>query len=184
MSRRIPGINRKKVITSAALHKRVKPYLMFFGPKVLRWLTNIWLPIGKQVVVIGGDIQGLEVAEFLVKRGRQVTIVETSGELGKEMFKYLKNPLLDFLSEKGVVMLTDVKYEEVIDEGLVITTKEKKRQIIRADNILVAMPPKPSTELFKEFESKFAEIYLIGDCKEPHLIQDAIHDGFHIGRAV
>ena len=180
----IPGINKKKVITSAALHKKVKPYLMFFGPKVLRWLTNIWLPIGEKVVVIGGDIQGLEIAEFLVQRRREVTIVETSGELGMEMFKYLRNPLLDFLSEKGVVMLTDVKCEEVIDEGLVIMTKEKKRQIIRADNILVAMPPKPSTELFKKLEEKFDEIYLIGDCREPHLIPEAIHDGFHIGRTI
>jgi 2,4-dienoyl-CoA reductase (NADPH2) len=180
----IPGIENKKVITSATLHKRVKPFLKIFGPKVLRWLAKIWLPVGKRVVVIGGDIQGLEVAEFLVKRGRQVTIVEASGELGKAMYEYLKNPLLDFLSEKSVVMLTDVKFEEVIDEGLVITTKEKKRQILIADNILVTMPSKPNIELYKKLEGKYDEILIIGDCKEPHLVREAIHDGFHIGRTI
>jgi 2,4-dienoyl-CoA reductase (NADPH2) len=180
----IPGIDKKIVITSAALHKKVRPYLTFLGPKVLGWLTKIWLPIGKKVVVLGGDIQGLEVAEFLVKRGREVTIVEASGELGMAMFKYVKNPLLEFLSEKGVVMITDAKCEEVIDEGLVITTKEKKRQILKTENILVAMPPQPSTELSKKLEGKFDEIYLIGDCREPHLIPEAIHDGFHIGRKI
>ena len=33
--------------------------------------------IGKNVVVIGGALQGCELAEFLAKRGRKVTIVET-----------------------------------------------------------------------------------------------------------
>ena len=179
----IPGIENRKVITSAALHKRVKPYLKIFGPKVLSWLTKIWLPIGKRVVIVGGDIQGLEVAEFLVKRGRKVTIVETSDTLGMTMYEYVKNPLIDFLSEKGVVMLTHVKFEEVIDDGLVITTNEK-RQIIKADNVIVAIPSKPNIELYKTLEGKYDETRVIGDCKDPNLVREAIHDGFHIGRAI
>ena len=81
-------------------------------------------------------------------------------------------------------MLTDVKFEEVVDEGLVITTKEKKRQTIIADNILVAMPSKPNIVLFKDLEGKYDDIQLIGDCKEPHLVREAVHDGFHIGRTI
>ena len=33
------------------------------------------MPIGKRVVIVGGAIQGCEPAEFLIKRGRKVTIV-------------------------------------------------------------------------------------------------------------
>jgi len=59
----------------------VKGFLSFFGPGMLRWLTNFYLPIGKKVVVIGGQLQGAEVTEFLVKRGRQVTWMDTADSL-------------------------------------------------------------------------------------------------------
>ena len=32
------------------------------------------MPMGKNVVVIGGAIQGCELAEFLAKRGRKVSL--------------------------------------------------------------------------------------------------------------
>ena len=78
----IPGINRRNVVSSSDLHRRLKIYLRFLGPRVLRWLTRFWMPIGKKVVIIGGAIQGCELAEFLVKRGRKVTIVDTAETLG------------------------------------------------------------------------------------------------------
>ena len=41
------------------------------------------MPIGKKVVIIGGGIQGCELAEFLVKRNRKVTIVDSAETLGE-----------------------------------------------------------------------------------------------------
>ena len=40
------------------------------------------MPVGKKVVIIGGGIQGCELAEFLVKRNRKVTIVDSADALG------------------------------------------------------------------------------------------------------
>jgi len=70
----IPGIHNRNVVSSAVIHKMLKPLLNILGPRTLRWLTKIWMPIGKSVVIIGGAIQGCELAEFLVKRRRHVTI--------------------------------------------------------------------------------------------------------------
>lgn len=49
----IPGINRRNVVISRALHRKLKSYLRFFGPRVLRWLTKFWMPLGKRVVIMG-----------------------------------------------------------------------------------------------------------------------------------
>ena len=51
----------------------------------LRFLSKIWMPIAKNIVVIGGDLVGLELAEFLVERGRTVTVLEPSGSLGPNL---------------------------------------------------------------------------------------------------
>ena len=181
----VPGINRRNVVTSHALHRRLKSYLRLFGPRVLRWLTNFWMPIGKRVVIMGGNIQGCQVAQFLVKRGRRVTIVDTTKEIGDGLLETFVKPfLLNWLTEKGVTMMTEVSYEKITDKGLVITTKPGKRQTIEADTIVTAMPLLPNTELIKSLKGRVREIYPIGDCNEPHLIVNAIADGSRIARAI
>ena len=180
----IPGIDSSKVVSSSALHRQTKVYLRFLGPKVLRWLTRFWMPIGKRVIIMGGSIHGCQMAEFLVKRGREVTIVETSDQLGVGISDINRDCLLDWLAKKGVTILTGMKYEEVTDKGLTITSKEGKRQTIEADSILPVMPLKANTEFLKALKGKVPEVYVSGDCREPHLILEAIADGSRIGRAI
>ena len=67
----IPGIDRPNVVKNTDLHRMLKFFLKFIGPKTLRSLTRLWMPLGKKVVIIGGGIQGCELAEFLVKRGTE-----------------------------------------------------------------------------------------------------------------
>jgi 2,4-dienoyl-CoA reductase (NADPH2) len=179
----LPGINKRHVLTSEALHRRLKGFMRFIPPRLLRPLTKIWMPIGKRVVVIGGNIQGSQTAEFLVRRGRQVTIVDTAEELGEGLLNvYVKPHLLDWLDGKGVAMLPGVRYEEINDQGLVITTREGKKQTLEADTIVTALPLLPNTKLVKELEGLALEVHAIGDCKAPHLIVDAVADGARIGR--
>ena len=77
----ITGINSPKVFTSGDLHKKLKGYLRFFSPQAMAGLTKYYMPVGKRVVIIGGRIQGCEIAEFLVKRGRQVAIVDEARKI-------------------------------------------------------------------------------------------------------
>ena len=49
----IPGINRRNVVSSAKLHRKVKIPLRLLEPRFLRWLTRFWMPIGKRVVIMG-----------------------------------------------------------------------------------------------------------------------------------
>lgn len=181
---KIPGVDRRNVVNSRDLHQRLKIYLRFLPPGVLRWLTRFWMPLGKRVVIIGGAIHGCELAEFLVKRGRKVTIVDTTEALGDGLAGQTKVRLFKWLTKKGVIMMTGVKYEEINDEGITIITKEGKRHIIEADTIVPAMPLTANTELLKSLEGKAPEIYAIGDCREPHLIIDAIADAYRIAHTI
>lgn len=180
----IPGINRRNVVNGAVLHRRLKRYLRFLGPRLLRWLTKFWMPVGKRVIIIGGGIQGCELAEFLVKRGRKVTIIGTSGKLGEGMVEVTRRRLFRWLARKGTDMVSEARCDEITDRGLTITTKDGKRQTIEADSIVTAMPLLPDNDLFRALEGKVPEIYRIGDCKEPLLILDAVADGSRIARVI
>jgi 2,4-dienoyl-CoA reductase (NADPH2) len=182
----IPGITHRKVVSNADLHKTLKSLLRVVSPRTLRWLTRFWMPLGKRVVIMGGNIQGCQLAQFLVKRGRKVTIVEEGGEedLGKNMTPLAKIRILPWLQEKGVSTLTGVKYEEITNKGLTITNTEGKKQTIEADNIVIALPLSPDTEFPAILKGKVSEVYCVGDCREPKLILDAISDGSVIARKI
>ena len=180
----IPGIDSRNVVRAAGLNRRLKTSLRFAGPGLLTWATKLWMPMGKRVVIIGGGIHGLQLAAFLVKRGRKVTVVDTDEKMGEGVVEFYKMRLFPWLERKGVLLLSGVKYEEITDKGLTITTKEGERRILAADTILPALAMAPDTEFVKSLKGTAPEIYQIGDCGNPALIIDAIGDGSRIGRAI
>jgi 2,4-dienoyl-CoA reductase (NADPH2) len=183
----IPGIDKLKVMTSEKLHNASKFALKFAGPELLRKLTKIWMPLGKNVVVIGGRLQGLQTAEFLIKRGRKVTIVDTcpDGQIGDGLLDIFMKPwLIAWLKEKGTNIVSGARLMEVTGEGLVITTREGVKQTLKADSVVTALPLLPNLKFFNGLKSKAKEVYSIGDTRDPHLIVDAIEDGSRIAREI
>lgn len=174
----IPGIDRRIVASQSRFYRSVKAYLRFFSLGVLRWLTKFYLPVGKRVVIIGGGIHGIQTAEFLAKRGRKVTVTETRGELGTEMIESTAARVIGWLTRKGCNLLSGVKYEEITDTGITLITREGERKTIEADTILPALPLSANTALLESIKGKAPEAYLIGDSREPHLILEAIDEGY------
>ena len=54
--------------------------------------------MGKKVVVIGAGLHGLEVAEFLVKRGRTVTVVEPTDRIGEGVIDFRLGLAMDWFA--------------------------------------------------------------------------------------
>jgi 2,4-dienoyl-CoA reductase (NADPH2) len=181
----IPGIDRPNVISSADLHRRLKFYLSFMQPDTLRWLTKFYLPVGKRVVIIGGSLHGCELGEFLVKRGRQVTIVEKSDTLGEGMVDVIRAYLFTWFQKKGVTLIGGVKeYVEITSKGLTIVTGGDEKKTLEADTIIPALPLTPDMALFESLQGRAPEVYAAGDCQEPLLIADAIGTAHKIARNI
>jgi 2,4-dienoyl-CoA reductase (NADPH2) len=180
----IPGINNKNVIKSSDIYGLLKFYIRYVGPKVLRSLTRVWMPVGKSVVIIGGAIQGCQLGEFLVKRGRKVTIVDEGKEMGIGLASERKTRLFAWFRKKGVSLMPGIKLQEITDRGLVITDAEGKKQLLEADNVIPALPFTPADGLQKEVEKSVPEVYAIGDCINPAIIPDAISGGWQVGNKI
>lgn len=52
------------------------------------------------MIIIGGALQGCELAEFLIKRGRNVTIVDTIETLGEGVPELKKLRFFNWLTKK------------------------------------------------------------------------------------
>jgi 2,4-dienoyl-CoA reductase (NADPH2) len=180
----VPGVMGKNVVRSSDLYGTLQFYLRLVGPKMLRDLTSVWMPVGKNVVIIGGAIQGCQLGEFLTKRGRKVTIVDTEEELGRMMYPERKTRLFYWFDRKGVERLGGVKLLEITDKGLSLETKEGAKRFLEADSVVIALPFKGDHSLEDALQGKVPEVYSIGDCNEPGLIPDATSAGWKIGNAI
>jgi 2,4-dienoyl-CoA reductase (NADPH2) len=180
----IPGINHRKVLRSDQLHGKLKLALRFFGPKAIEQLTKWWMPIGKRVVIIGGALAGCQLAEFLVKRDRKVAIVDAAKKLGEGLLANDPTRLFNWFQQKGVMVIAEVKYEEITDQGLGIITREGERKTLEADTIITSLPLRPTVDFLKSLEGKVSEVYQIGDCRESGFIHSAIADGSRIARMI
>lgn len=183
----IPGVEKKIFVSNEKLHGMLNKLLGIFSPERLRKLTNLYMPLGKRVVIIGGDITGAELAEFLITRGRQVTIATELDpmEVGKGMAMIKGVYLKLWLAKKGCKIIGNIKeYKEVTDKGLVIIDSEGKETLLEADSVCTALPLSPDTLLFDEITAMGGtDVFNIGDAESGDgLILGAIFQGYDVAR--
>lgn len=178
----IPGIENKQVLLMAALHKQLKFFLKFFTPAQLNKLSRIWMPVGKNVAIIGSGIQAVALAEFLVKRGRSITIVDKEKLPGMTMVpEESRTSLLNWLKAKGTVFHMGVDVKAITANGLSFITEQGETKMIRAHTVIPALSLNPNPDLFETLGAAIKEIYRVGDCREPGLIPDATGGGAEVG---
>jgi 2,4-dienoyl-CoA reductase (NADPH2) len=192
----IPGMDRRNVVILTKMDKMLE----LTGPKLAAWGSKISMPIvgkipfagkimplfGKRVIIMGGEHHGCEIAEFLVKRGTKVTIVHTGDKLAEGMTVDDQLRLFPWFEEKGVKTYTNCKFVEVVDKGLVITTKEGKKITVEGDTVMPSLFLKQNLKMADSLKGKVAEIYTVGSCikPEPDLMVDAIASGAKVGYSI
>jgi 2,4-dienoyl-CoA reductase (NADPH2) len=181
----IPGIQSRNVISSSKLHGQLKLFLRFLNPGILRTLTKLWMPVGKRVVILGGGLHGCELTEFLVKRGRKVTMMDTAETLEDKRIAGVNNRhFFEWAAKKGVTLLAGVKYEGITGNGITIITREGNKQTIEADTIIPIAEMAPNDGLYKSLKGKVPEVIPIGDCASYGLTMEAVASGYNVARRI
>ena len=140
--------------------------------------------VGETVLVIGGNIIGCEIADYLGEKGKAVTIVTEMQRLAPEMVRTSRRELLDSLAKGKVNLMAGVKYQDFSDKGLAIIDKQGIHQTVQADTILAASYVRLRKEMFEEVKDKYENVYCIGDFVRPGGIMAAVADAFRVGQII
>ena len=139
--------------------------------------------IGKKVIIIGGGLVGLETAEYLIEKGKQITILEMTEHVAPTMPFITKIPLLLNLETKGAKILTEVRVERVTAEGVEVE-HEGLTKLITGESLILATGGQPDNALEKELKNIVPNVHSVGSCRFPGDILTAVHDGFKIGKQI
>jgi 2,4-dienoyl-CoA reductase-like NADH-dependent reductase (Old Yellow Enzyme family) len=152
-------------------------------PGRLAYLTRFFLPVGRHVVVVGGGLVGAELAEFLVERGRKVTVIEEGEKLALEMAHPRRWRVLGDLREHGAVLVTGASEIEIGTDNVSYRT-EDGAATARADTVVIATGLTGDRRLAEAFTAAGLDPLVIGDADGVGYLEGAIHAGFHAAVAL
>jgi 2,4-dienoyl-CoA reductase (NADPH2) len=170
------------------------------------------VPVGREVVIIGGGAVGCETAlhicesgtisaetlkflafqkaeswevlERLITRGwRRVTIVEMLERIGQDIGISTRWAMIQDLHRLGVRVITGAKAKEIQPDGVLIQRGEKEEKV-PCDTVILAVGSRPLDEISQKIVGFVPEIHVIGDAKTPRKALDAIWEGYEVGRTI
>lgn len=182
------GDNSSGVARKLNLLQRI---MMFFGGLLgftrrtgaIRQLSKWWMPVGKRVAIVGGGLVGVELAEFLAERGRQVSVIEEGEKFGVELAVVRRWRVLHELKQHSVVLINKATVER-IERGTLQVRVEDASVVIAADTVILASGAQANRSLQEQLQAAGVETYSAGDCDGVGYIEGAISTGHAVGRMV
>lgn len=150
----------------------------------IKQLSKLWMPLGKRVVIIGGGLVGLELAEFLVERGRQVTVLEPDASLGRELSIVRRWRVLDNLRQHQVALLTQVQIERIDERAVHYRTQDGQGVQLAADSVVLAVGAGPNPALAEELASSGLPVHRLGDSHQLGYIEGALRSATEVALAL
>lgn len=176
------------------------PFIPHDDPRVMDSTGALALEdIPKRLLVIGGGIIGLEMAQVYDSLGSKITVVELGDTIIPSADKDITRPLLKKIKQQyeNVFLKSKVTNVEATDAGLVVTFEGKEcpetdtfdrvlvavgraanGKLIDAEKAGVAVNDWGFIEVNERLETNVSNIYAIGDIVgQPMLAHKAVHEG-------
>jgi 2,4-dienoyl-CoA reductase-like NADH-dependent reductase (Old Yellow Enzyme family)/thioredoxin reductase len=132
---------------------------------------------GENVLVVGGGLIGMEVADFLSEQGSKVTLVEMLKRSPVNKITSHGYMLHTRLREKNCRLLFNTTLKEVGEGTVEIETEGEKTSLSPIDQVVMAVGLKANDALKGILEALKIPHAVIGDAKQPRRIFEAVEEG-------
>jgi NADPH-dependent 2,4-dienoyl-CoA reductase/sulfur reductase-like enzyme len=147
----------------------------------VRELSKRWMPIGHDVAVIGGGLVGVELAEFLVERGRKVTVLEEGDVLGGEMAHPRRWRALHEARAQGVRFFTGATLVQIEPDGVIYRDSDGEHRVA-ATAVVIASGVHADHSLAAEISELGIETHVVGDAANVGYIEGAIRSAYVLAK--
>jgi 2,4-dienoyl-CoA reductase (NADPH2) len=121
------------------------------------------LPEGP-IAVVGGNLMGLELAEWLARQGRRVHVIEPTRRLAMPAGKKRRGDHAKRLDLLGVPVNTGVAVQGIGEDGVHLDLGNGKASVVKAKTVILVGERGADSSFFESVQSLAPEVYAIGDC--------------------
>lgn len=122
----------------------------------------------------------METAEFLVRNGHEVKVVEMLEDVARDVLPITRNLTLKHLAETGVEILTGTEVTRFEKKRTFAVSDGAEKYLGEFDSVVVAVGTRPVNELEMLLRQERLNVTVIGDAKAPRQIGDAVKEGFQV----
>lgn len=138
-----------------------------------------------KVIVIGGGLVGLEVAEYLNGKAESITVVEMLDKVAKDLGQLRNICVMESLYSEGVKTITSAKCVE-IEEKSVVIEKDGNIEKLPCDSVIVAIGARSRNfdNISKYCEEKGIPYHAIGDAVRARRALNAVAEASEVARNI
>ena len=197
-----------KTIISTGSEPTSIPGIEFDEEKIISSTGALSLSkLPKKMVVVGGGYIGLEMGSVWSRLGTQVEVIEFLDHITPGMDREVSSEFEKILKKQGIKFQLNTKVEKITKSKNFVSIdtadKEKKKNKIEADVVLISIGRKPHTKglnlnnvgiktdekgrikVNKNFETNIKNIFAIGDViKGPMLAHKAEEEGIAVAELI
>jgi 2,4-dienoyl-CoA reductase-like NADH-dependent reductase (Old Yellow Enzyme family)/thioredoxin reductase len=133
---------------------------------------------GARIVVMGGGVKGAEIALFLAQHGEVVTIVEMMDQVAVDIEPISRQDLLSRLATHKVRLLTGTKIISCKTNSLEVATQNGETMEVPADKAIACIGYRSVNELEALLATDIPALHVIGDCRRPRMIFQAMAEAY------
>lgn len=148
-------------------------------------ILNREIELSGEIVVIGGGLVGLEVAETLAKSDNQVAVIEMQDEVAKDLGTTRKIEVMEHLAADQVEIYTNTTCSKIQPDGVVVE-RDGQHQVISCDHVVIAVGAKSRAfdEVRTYCEQANIRYHVIGDAFKPRRALDATAEAAQVARSI
>lgn len=150
----------------------------------VRTATHHWMPFGRRIAIVGGELVGLELAEFLSERGRCVTVVDDAPRLGAGLTLVRRMRLIEELEERSVALYAGASDIRIEPDRVCFADSAGRERSIPADHVIVAKGASGDSALTDQLRSAGFTVYEVGDCRGVSYIEGAMRSAAEAAAAI
>ncbi len=175
----IADLQPAKVIIATGSRPIIPPIPGLDDPLTAEEVLTVRRDTGPRVLILGGGLVGIELAEHLAARGREVVVVELLEDIARGMEAISRKMTLKRLQSLPVEihMQTRLLSLEGGEASVHDESTGEERSLGRFDSVIVAVGHRSHDPLSAALREAGLEVEVVGDARAPGQVWDATQAG-------
>jgi 2,4-dienoyl-CoA reductase-like NADH-dependent reductase (Old Yellow Enzyme family)/thioredoxin reductase len=141
-------------------------------------------PLGDNVLILGGGVAALTLADYLAQNSRRVVILNRFDHYAPEISANDRTYLRESLKRPEICLYKNVVIKKFFDTGLMFEAQGQRHLLEDFTDLVLAEGMKSMLEAAREVENLGAEVFIIGDAKSPRTLLDSQTEADELGRSL
>ncbi len=146
------------------------------------------LAIGQTVAIIGANLIGIELAEWLARRGKRVHLIEPSGRMAMPAGKKRRSDHCKNLDRLGIPINTGVAVARISAEGVVLVQASGRESCVPAETVIIVGFPEIDSKvvdgLVASAQLPAERVHVLGDAGGFGLSKKAVQEAMEIAYSI